>query len=163
MSAPVLLETSRTIADAGLAKISSGLLPTGTVLLSSRAPIGYLVLSEVPVAINQGFIAIRSERRISNVHAWLWTQANMETILQKAKGSTFQDISKGNFRPIAVVVASPSISSAFDARVTPLYERIAENERKSRTHDETRDYLLPKLMSDEIRVHDAAKLAEEAA
>jgi type I restriction enzyme S subunit len=37
---PVLLDTDRKITDAGLAKISSGLLPVGTVLLSSRAPIG---------------------------------------------------------------------------------------------------------------------------
>jgi type I restriction enzyme, S subunit len=54
----LLLETERRIADAGLAQVSSGLLPEGTVLLSSRAPIGYLAIAEVPVAINQGFIAV---------------------------------------------------------------------------------------------------------
>ena len=43
LSVPVLLETKRKITDAGLQKIGSGLLPPGTLLLSSRAPIGYLV------------------------------------------------------------------------------------------------------------------------
>jgi len=42
LTVPVLLNTERRITDAGLAQISSGLLPAGTVLLSSRAPIGYL-------------------------------------------------------------------------------------------------------------------------
>ena len=49
LSVPVLLDTERRITDAGLAKISSGLLPVGTILMSSRAPIGYLALTEVPV------------------------------------------------------------------------------------------------------------------
>jgi type I restriction enzyme S subunit len=55
---PVLLDTERKVTDAGLAKISSGLLPVGTVLLSSRAPVGYLAIAQVPVTVNQGFIAM---------------------------------------------------------------------------------------------------------
>ena len=51
LSSHVLLDTDRKITDAGLAKVGSGLLPPGTVLLSSRAPIGYLAISEEPVAI----------------------------------------------------------------------------------------------------------------
>lgn len=163
LSAPVLLETSRRITQAGLGKISSGLLPAGTVLLSSRAPIGYLAISEVPVAINQGFIAMRCNKRISNVHAWLWTQANMETILQKANGSTFQEISKGNFRPIPINVAGSAVLAAFDEKVAPLYARIVANECEARSLSETRDYLLPKLMSGEIRVRDVEKRVGEAA
>ena len=64
---PVLLNTDRKITDAGLAKISSGLLPAGTVLLSSRAPIGYLAIAEVPTAINQGFIAMKCDDALPNV------------------------------------------------------------------------------------------------
>src|SRR5690606_17003830 len=55
---PVLLDTERLISAAGLQKISSGLLPVGTLLMSSRAPIGYLTLTRIPVAINQGYIAM---------------------------------------------------------------------------------------------------------
>jgi very-short-patch-repair endonuclease/ribosomal protein L17 len=53
LTSPVLLDTDRKLTDAGIAKISSGLLPAGTVLLSSRAPIGYLAIAEVPTAIDQ--------------------------------------------------------------------------------------------------------------
>ena len=64
---PVLLETDRKITDAGARKISSGVLPTGTVLLSSRAPIGYLAIAGVPTAINQGFIAMICRKQLKLV------------------------------------------------------------------------------------------------
>lgn len=162
LAAPVLLETSRTITSAGLAKISSGLLPVGSLLLSSRAPIGYLAIAETPVAINQGFIGMICDKRISNVFAWLWTLENMEAILAKANGSTFQEINKGNFRPLPMVVAPDPVLRVFDATATPLYQRIAKNERESRTLAQTRDLLLPRLMSGELRVAEAERMAEEA-
>ena len=163
LAAPVLLETSRTISEAGLAKISSGLLPVGALLLSSRAPIGYLAIAEVPVAINQGFIGMICDKRVSNVFAWLWTLENMEAILAKANGSTFQEISKGNFRPLPVVVPSEPVLRAFDAIAKPLYDRIAKNERESRTLAQTRDLLLPRLMSGELRVAETERLVGEVA
>ena len=58
LPSPALVDTDRRITDEGLSRISSGLLPAGTLLLSSRAPIGYLAISAVPTAINQGFIAM---------------------------------------------------------------------------------------------------------
>ena len=162
LAAPVLLETARTIAEAGLAKISSGLLPVGALLLSSRAPIGYLAIAELPVAINQGFIGMICDKRLSNVFAWLWTLENMEAILSKANGSTFQEISKGNFRPLPVIVPSSPVLHAFDAIAKPLYERIAKNERESRMLAQTRDLLLPRLMSGELRVADLDPPEQEA-
>ena len=61
----IMLDTERTITEAGLAKVSSGLLPVDTVLMSSRAPIGYLALTKIPVAINQGYIAIPPKSSMS--------------------------------------------------------------------------------------------------
>ena len=162
LAAPVLLETARTITKTGLAKISSGLLPVGAVLLSSRAPIGYLAIAEVPVAINQGFIGMICDSRISNVFAWLWTLENMEAIKAKANGSTFQEISKGNFRPLPMIVPPEPVVQAFDAVAKPLYERIAKNERETRTLAQTRDLLLPRLMSGELRLTDADRMVEAA-
>jgi len=162
LSAPVLLETARKITAAGLTKISSGLLPAGTVLLSSRAPIGYVAISEIPIAINQGFVAMRCKKRLSNAYSWIWTLENIGLILQKANGSTFQEISKGNFRSIPVIVSSAKIRSAASDTLQALYRRIASNEIESRTLAQTRDLLLPKLMSGEIRVKDAEKTVESS-
>ena len=161
LNTPVLLETTRTISKNGLAKISSGLLPAGTVLLSSRAPVGYLAISEIPIAVNQGFIAMICEGRLSNVFVLLWAKENMDVIVQNANGSTFQEISKRNFRPIEVIVGSLSVLDIFDDKIAPIYRRIANNEIESRTLAELRDRLLPKLMSGEIRVKDAEKAIEE--
>ena len=158
LSTPVLLSTERLITEEGLSQIGSGMLPVGTVLLSSRAPIGYIAIAQIPTAVNQGFIAMICRKRLSNVFVWLWTQANMDTVLQNANGSTFQEISKANFRPIALTVAPPEILQTFDAIVRPIFDRIVSNEKESLTLAATREFLLPKLLSGEVRVDDAASL-----
>ena len=160
---PVLLDTDRKITDAGIEKISSGLLPVGTVLLSSRAPIGYLAIAEVQTAINQGFIAMKCDGNLPNVFVLFWCRENMDVILGNANGSTFQEISKSNFRPIPVIVPPELILNAFQERTGPLYRHIVENERESRTLAQLRDTLLPKLISGELRIADAETLMEERA
>jgi type I restriction enzyme S subunit len=154
---PVLLCTERRVTDEGLCEIGSGLLPAGTVLLSSRAPIGYLVVAEVPVAINQGFIAMKPTKGISNLFLLLWTHFAAEEIISRANGSTFLEISKSNFRPIPVAVPSEPISEAFDLYVRPIFQKLVSNERESRTLAALRDTLLPKLVSGELRIKDAER------
>lgn len=161
LSVPVLLETERRITDAGLAQIASGLLPVGTVLLSSRAPIGYLAVAEVPIAVNQGFIAIKPRRCVSNLFLLLWTRFAHEEILSRANGSTFPEISKSDFRLIPLVTPSENIMEAFDRQVRPLYGRIVANERESRALRALRDALLPKLVSGNLRVKDAERFLQE--
>jgi type I restriction enzyme S subunit len=152
LSMPVLLDTGRKITDAGLAQISSGLLAKGTVLLSSRAPIGYLAIAEVPVAVNQGFIAMKPHSGISNLFLLRWTSATHDEILSHANGSTFPEISKSGFRPIPVVVPNSPVMDAFDRFSRPMYLKVVEHERESRTLAALRNTLLPKLISGELRV-----------
>jgi type I restriction enzyme S subunit len=149
---PVLLETERRITDAGLAQIASGLLPPGTVLFSSRAPIGYLAIAEVPVAINQGFIAMRPEPGVSNLFLMHWAEWAQEEIVSRANGSTFLEISKSNFRPIPVVLPPPQIFESFDRALRPEYQRIVANEMQARVLSALRNSILPRLISGELRV-----------
>lgn len=162
LSVPVLLDTERQITDAGLAQIGSGLLPKGTVLLSSRAPIGYLAVTEIPVAINQGFIAMRPKTGTSNIFLLLWTSVANEDILSRANGSTFLEISKANFRPIPLVAPSANVMRIFGTLARPLYERIIESARESRTLAILRDTLLPRLISGELRLRDVGDPIQEA-
>jgi type I restriction enzyme S subunit len=150
LQAPVLLDTDRKLTDTGIAKISSGLLPAGTLLLSSRAPVGYLAIAAMPVAINQGFIAMKCNERASNFFMLNWCQANMAEIESRATGTTFAEISKQNFRPIRVVLPPKEIMAAFTAKVAPLYAQITANLHQSRTLATLRDTLLPKLLSGEL-------------
>jgi type I restriction enzyme, S subunit len=153
LQAHVLINTDRKITDAGIANISSGLLPAGTLLLSSRAPVGYLAIAAIPVAINQGFIAMKCNERASNFFMLNWCQTNMAEIESRATGTTFAEISKQNFRPIPVVLPPKELMAAFTAKVAPLYEQITANVRQSRTLASIRDTLLPKLLSGEIRTN----------
>ena len=152
LSVPVLLGTERRISDTGLAQIGSGLLPKGTVLLSSRAPIGYLAVAEAPVAINQGFIAMKPKVGISSVFLLFWAGAAHDEIVSRANGSTFLEISKSRFRPIPVAVPSDPVMRTFEDSVQPLYERIVASARESRELATLRDILLPQLISGLVRV-----------
>lgn len=154
---PVLLDTERKITDLGLSKIGSGLLPKGTVLLSSRAPIGYLAITEIPVAINQGFIAMLPSEKVSNLFLLYWCEAYQDEIVTYANGSTFLEISKGNFRQISIVTPSIHVMEAFDSFVRPLYKNIVSSSREARILYTLRDALLPKLVSGESRVETKAK------
>ena len=152
LQAPVLLDTDRKLTDAGIAKISSGLLPAGTLLLSSRAPVGYLAIAAMPVAINQGFIALKCNDRASNFFMLHWCQTNMAEIENRATGTTFAEISKQSFRPIPVVLPPKELMADFTATVAPFYAQIIANLHQSRTLATLRDTLLPKLLSGELRV-----------
>jgi type I restriction enzyme, S subunit len=152
LQAPVLLETDRKLTEAGIAKISSGLLPAGTLLLSSRAPVGYLAIAAMPVAINQGFIALKCNERASNYFMLNWCQTNMTEIESRATGTTFAEVSKQNFRPIRVVLPPKELMAAFTAKVALLYTQITTNLGQSRTLATLRDTLLPKLLSGELNV-----------
>ncbi len=152
LQAPVLLKTARHITEEGLAQISSGLLPRGTLLMSSRAPVGYLAIAETPVAINQGYIAMKCNKTLPNYYLLFWCQFNMTTIRGQANGTTFQEISKRNFRPLQVLVPSDAVMDAFVYFVEPLYQAIVDNLKQIQTLAEMRDSLLPKLISGQIRV-----------
>jgi type I restriction enzyme S subunit len=160
LSDPVLIATERQITPAGLEQISSGLLPKGSVLLSSRAPIGYTAIADIPVAVNQGFIALLCEGSLPNYYVIEWVRENMETIEGNANGTTFMEISKGNFRPISAVVPSPTVVAKFMEIVSPWWRQIIHNVRESRKLSALRDTLLPKLLSGELRVKSAGKLVE---
>jgi len=133
------------------------------MLLSSRAPIGYRVITRVPVAVNQGFIVIRETETITGIEAYLWCEINSETILSNANGSTFQEISKKNFRPIPYILGDAPVRRAFDELVRPMFERLATLSEENRDLADLRDTLLPKLMSGELRVGEARDQIEEVA
>ena len=152
LSHPVLLDTERRITDAGIDCISSGLLPAGTVLMSSRAPVGYLAIAGVPTAINQGFIAMVCDGPLPPTYVLQWTHASMDVIHGRASGTTFPEISKTNFRPLPVVVPPPNVVTAFRILADPLFDLLTATVKEDGSLATTRDYLLPRLLSGALRV-----------
>lgn len=161
-SAPVLLNTERRISDLGLNRISSGLLPAGSLLMSSRAPIGYLAIAQVPVAINQGYIGILPGGKLSPLFMLFWCRHNMDAIKGRANGSTFMEISKKAFRPIPALVPTSELLERFDEVVGALFARLVENVLQATGLAEVRDTLLPRLISGQLRLPEAQALLEDA-
>lgn len=158
VQAPVLLSTERKISAKGLAKIGSGLLPVGTLLMSSRAPIGYLAIAQVPLAINQGYIAMLPGSTLPPLYLFFWCRQNMEGIKARANGSTFMEISKKAFRPIPVLVPPSSVIQAFTDVAEVLFDRLVENEKQAKTLSDLRDVLLLRLISGQLRLPEAEAL-----
>ncbi len=148
----VLLTSSRFLTREGLNKVSSGLLPIGTVLMSSRAPVGYLAITQIETAINQGFIAMICNRRLPPEYILQWANSRMDDIKQASSGSTFAEISKKGFRPFRVIVPSGNLIESYTKTIAPIYARITDNVAESETLSSLRDTLLPKLISGELRL-----------
>ena len=124
----------------------------------TRAPIGYLAITQVPVAINQGYIAMLPGSLLPPLYMLFWCQQNMEGIKARANGSTFMEISKKAFRPIPALVPSSPVIDAFLAVASPLFSRLVSNEQQTQTLATLRDTLLPRLISGQLRL----PLAQEA-
>ncbi len=150
LKSKVLLKTERKITQQGLRKISSGLLDIDTVLMSSRAPVGYLALVKTPVAINQGYIAIKKQDLLNPYYMLFWCVFNMEEIKNRSSGTTFAEISKSSFREIPIIVPSRRIVDYFRDKVSSLYDLITKNEQEVNLLGNIRDELLPKLLSGDI-------------
>jgi type I restriction enzyme S subunit len=157
LGSPILSDTSRRITDAGVSRISSGLLPQRTVLLSSRAPVGYTVISAVPIAVNQGFIAVPPDNAVPSEFVLFWLRARLDEIKAHAGGTTFAEISKRAFRPLRILVPPLNVLKAFENVARPLLDSIAALDRESRTLSRIRDRLLPRLVSGRAQVSELAQ------
>lgn len=147
-----VFDTERHITNSGLSAISSNLYSKGTVLMSSRAPIGYLAITDIPLAVNQGFIAMVCDKCMSNYYMYLWCIFNMDDIKLRGNGSTFQEISKSSFRQIKYVKPSKDALIRFDSAVASYFEKIKSNFKEINTLTDLRNTLLPKLMNKQIKL-----------
>ena len=162
LSSLVLSDTERHLTDVGANKISSGILPEGTLLMSSRAPIGYLAISEKPATVNQGIIALVKNDTYQPMFLLSWLRSNMEKIIERANGSTFLEISKKNFKPIPFLRPSEKVLTLFNIPANSIHRKIVNCVSNTNYLTNLRDTLLPKLISGELRIPAAEKLTEEA-
>lgn len=147
-----LFKTEKKITQKGLEQISSGLLPAGTLLMSSRAPVGVLAFAEIPLAINQGYIAILDDKGYSKEFIYLWLKTNMDLVHSYSNGSTFMEISKSAFKSLDIVIPPKEEVGIFVEKIKPYFEKIRMNEIQISTLIQTRDGLLPRLMSGEVKL-----------
>jgi type I restriction enzyme S subunit len=148
----VTTSSERRITSKGLQKISSGVLPVHSVLMSSRAPIGYLSINAVPTAVNQGFIAIRQSPRFAPLYLLFWLQMNMLEIKNRAGGGTFAEISRGAFKSIPFVVPNEQALLKYAEISTPILLQLTSLSLQNQELKNLRDSLLPRLISGELQI-----------
>jgi type I restriction enzyme, S subunit len=149
---PVIYNTSRKITQEGLNNSAAKLLPSGSVIMTSRATIGYSAITMKELCTNQGFINVVCNKDISSYYMLFYLKHSKDKIIGLANGSTFLEISRKVFKEIDIVVPPKHILEKFNEIVEPIIQSIYQFEVEIQKLTNLRDTLLPKLMSGEIRV-----------
>ncbi len=97
-------ETRETVSEAGLRNSSTKLMPTGAVLLTSRATIGFTAVSTVPICTNQGFINFICGPDLVPEYLAYWLRTQRDKMIQHAGGTTFKEIARGTLRKFELPV-----------------------------------------------------------
>lgn len=159
LTAPAIFDTSRKITQVGLENCSASLLPVGSVLVTTRATLGYVAINYVPMATNQGFKSIVCGPRVTNNFMLLHMQDNRDELINRANGSIFLEINASNFKSIPVIVPDQEVMHKFDGIVARHFEQISVNAQESAKLAATRDYLLPRLLSGALSVDVGEEMA----
>ena len=131
---------------------STKLLPKGSVLFSSRAPIGYLSIASDKICTNQGFKSVIPNKGIGSPFIYYYLKTNTGEIESKASGSTFKEASGALMNSLPVVIPKLEPLYNFNEIVNPLFETQEKNEIENLKLSKLRDTLLPKLMSGELKI-----------
>ena len=140
------------ITNLGLKKSSAQLMPRGTVLFSSRAPIGYIAIAKNELSTNQGFKSIVPKKNVGTMYIYHFLKNNLEMIEGRASGSTFKEISGSTMKKLSVLLPPEKVLNCFEYACKLYFAQIESLEAENSTLTSLRDTLLPKLMSGEIRV-----------
>lgn len=115
---------SRNITQKGYDSCSTHLMPRGTVLFSSRAPIGYVAIAENPICTNQGFKSIVPNDDIDSEFLYYQLQYLRKKIQEKGSGTTFKEISGKVLGETDIVVPSLEEQSRIVARIEELFSEL---------------------------------------
>lgn len=148
----ILLDSEKKITKMGLEKSSARMVPPYTILMTSRASVGYFGICEHEVCTNQGFIScIPYEENIR--YFLLYNLMNRtEEIRQKASGSTFLEISKKSFREFEIILPASNALEIFNKVITTYIKQMEISAKKMSQLWQARERLLPKLMCGKIKI-----------
>jgi type I restriction enzyme S subunit len=135
-------DTERKITQAGYESCSTRLLPSGSVLLSSRAPIGHLAINIKPICTNQGFKSLIPKNNIFNRYLYWVLKASVVQLQGLGRGCTFDEISKGSVEKFEIPVPPLSEQCRIVARVEELTSRVEESRNTAIEREAHLDVLL---------------------
>lgn len=140
------------ITEQGLANSSAVRMPSGTVLFSSRAPIGYIAIADGEVTTNQGFKSVVPFAEIGTAFVYCFLKENLTIIENMASGSTFKEISGSTMKVVPAIIPDSDTLSLFKDYADAIFNQQRNKEAENKRLSSIRDLLLPQLMSGEIDV-----------
>lgn len=139
------------ITQEGYNSTSTKLMPKGTVLFTSRAPIGYISIAQNDICTNQGFKSL-VPRKAGTCFLYCFLKYVTPEIENKSTGSTFKEASGALMKSLQVIMPEQKVFEEFEEIVSPLFARIESLEKENSRLSLLRDTLLPRLMSGELEV-----------
>lgn len=139
------------ITEEGYNSTSTKLMPKGTVLFTSRAPIGYISIAQNDICTNQGFKSLVPKKAVT-CFLYCFLKYVTPEIENKSTGSTFKEASGSLMKSLQVIIPEQNVFEEFEAIVSPLFARIESLEKENSRLSLLRDTLLPRLMSGEIEI-----------
>ena len=108
-------ETKRKLSHKGAKGLT--MMPIGTVLLSSRAPIGKLAITTIPMCCNQGFKNIICNDKLNNIYLYYYLKLTIDLIISLGRGATFKEVSKKVISSYKVPLPPLSLQQTFAKRI----------------------------------------------
>ncbi len=149
-----VLETARSITQAGIQNSAARVLPVGTTIITARGTVGRLACLGVPMAMNQTCYGIRGARGYPDLFTYWNVRTAVGRLQHRAHGTIFDTITRQTFETVETVLPPVEQAKTFESTVRPSMERILSNLQNSRALAAQRDVLLPRLLSGEMRVVD---------
>lgn len=142
----------RDITQNGIDDSSAVLMPRHSVLLSTRAPIGYLAISDNEVCTNQGFKSIIPDSGYHEYYIYYLLKRNIPAIAQQGVGTTFREVSKETLSSFVLLLPPKGIANSFAESIAGLCDTRCLLEKENQELEKLRDWLLPMLMNGQAKV-----------
>lgn len=139
------------ITEIGYKNSSAKLMPKGSVLFSSRAPIGYISIAKNDICTNQGFKSV-VPNYAGTAYIYYLLKYLTPDIENKSTGSTFKEASGSLMKSLTVIIPPKQYLDDFELKVSAIFDKQEILEEENKNLSQTRDTLLPKLMSGEIEL-----------
>jgi type I restriction enzyme, S subunit len=140
------------VTDTGVKSASLKLYPKNTVLLSSRAPIGYMAIARNELTTNQGFKSFVPTKGYSSEFIFYTVKNAMKAIVQHSSGSTFKEVSGGVLKTVKIILPKTEVVNKYIEIVSDVFEKQNMLELESKELSDLRDWLLPMLMNGQVKI-----------
>ncbi len=144
--------TEKSITPPGLDSCNSRLYPKGTVFITARGTVGKAVLAGTDMAMNQSCYALRGRNGVSQYFLFHALRECSQSLRQNAHGAVFDTITVDTFARVRAIRPPSALVYRFDQLVTPIMELQLNLMECNARLRETRDLLLPRLVSGELIV-----------